>query len=182
MAIRSAPAQGADRALRGLGLAATSSSLSVAAHAAAGGSTPDLGTTFVITTLLSAACVALADRRRGLSSIVGAVGAMQVSLHLFLQLAGSHQGVIGQRGLPLDPTLMTLGHVLAGLLVAVLLHRAEDALFVIVSTLRLTLARKMSVPLPPVTTRPSVCLPAEPVLLIELLIQQRIHALRGPPR
>ncbi|MCX2731239.1 hypothetical protein OOZ19_13390 [Saccharopolyspora sp. NFXS83] len=135
----------------------------------------------MITTLLSAAGVALADRKRGLSSIVGAVGAGQVSLHLFLQLAGSHQGSIGQRGLPLDPAAMTLGHVLAGLLVAILLHRAEDALFVIVSTVRLTLASRTPAPLPLVTARPAVCIPAESVLLIEQLIQRRIHALRGPP-
>lgn len=181
VATRSIPARGAARALRGLVLTATSASLSVAAHAAAGGSTPDLGTTILITALLSGAGLALADRRRGLWSIVGAVGVGQVSLHLFLQLAASHSDSAPLRGLPLDPVAMTLGHVLAGLLVAVLLHRAEDALFVIVSTLRLTLPRKMPAPLPPVTTRFAICLPAEPLLLIEQLIRQRIHALRGPP-
>ena len=83
--------------------------------------------------------------------------------------------------MPVDPVWMTLGHAAAGLLVALLLHRAEGALFVIVSTLRLTLARKISAPLQPVTTSGPVCLPAECPLLIEQLIQQRIHALRGPP-
>ncbi|MCI2418587.1 hypothetical protein MOQ72_14195 [Saccharopolyspora sp. K220] len=180
MAVNLAPTQGALRVLRGAGLATTSASLSVAAHAAAGGSLPDPGTTVVITALLAGAGVALADRKRGSWGILGALGISQLALHAFLQLVASHQD-IGHRGMPFAPLTMTLGHVAVVLLTGLLLARAERALFVVAKLLSSILPRK-STPLPVVTKPRTVCIPAITVRALAQLIYQRIHARRGPPK
>ncbi|CAL99428.1 hypothetical protein A8924_0460 [Saccharopolyspora erythraea NRRL 2338] len=180
MTIQLTPAKGALRVLRGAGLAITSASLSVAAHMTSGGSLPDPGTTALITALLSGAGVALAGRRRGLPSIVGALAVAQLALHVFLQLAGSHQGTPGHLVAPFDPVGMSAGHALAALLTAVLLARAERALFVI--------ARLLGLFLPPsqprllTVTKPGVIrAPARPVRIPSHQAHLRRHPLRGPP-
>ncbi|MGP4018573.1 hypothetical protein [Saccharopolyspora sp. 5N708] len=181
MAVKLAPTQGALRVLRGVGLATTSASLSVAAHVAAGGAVPDPGTTVVITALLAGAGVALADRKRGSWGILGALGISQLALHVFLQLVASHQGGIGYPGLPFSPLAMTLGHLAAVLLTGLVLARAERALFVVAHLLGSILPRK-STPLPVVTAPRTVCIPAITVRTLAQLIYQRIHARRGPPK
>jgi hypothetical protein len=85
----------------------------VAAHAASGGMLPDLATTVVITTLLSGAAIALADRRRGLWFILGVLGLDQLVLHLFLELAGSHEYAMSHGRF--DDLTMLAGHSAAAL-------------------------------------------------------------------
>lgn len=180
MVVRLTPAQGALRALRGAGLAITAASLSVAAHAAAGGSLPDPVTTAIVTALLVGAGTALADRRRGPFTIVGALGLTQLTLHLFLQLSGSHQGHQGHHGLPFDPAVMVAGHLLAAVVTGLVLARAEQALFVVARVLALVLPRKHSA-LPVVVPLRTVCIPAPTQRVIAQLIRRRIHTPRGPP-
>ncbi|MBB5154246.1 hypothetical protein [Saccharopolyspora phatthalungensis] len=181
MTARLAPTQGALRVLRGAGLATTSASLSVAAHAAAGGSLPDLGTTVVITVLLSGAGVALADRKRGSWSILGALAISQLALHVFLQLVASHQDGAGHPGMPFSSSAMTLGHAAVVLLTGLVMSRAERALFVVARLLGLLLPRR-SRPLPVVTTPRTVWILTVTVRSLAQLIYQRIHARRGPPK
>ncbi len=171
------PAQGVLRVLRGVVLASTAASLSVASHGAAGGSLPDKGTTAVVTTLLAGVGVALADRRRGSCGIVGALATSQVALHLFLQVTGTHR----HSSAPLfDPAAMFVAHALAALLTGLLMARAEQALFVVAKVLERTLPRKPR-PLPVVIPAHTICIPAVTVRMESQLIARRIHALRGPP-
>ncbi|MEV5536874.1 hypothetical protein AB0L13_08415 [Saccharopolyspora shandongensis] len=174
------PTQGALRVLRGAGLATTSASLSVAAHAAAGGSLPDPGTTLVITGLLAGAGVALADRKRGSWGILGALSASQLALHVFLQLVASHQDGLGYTGMRFSPLIMTLGHAAVVLLTGLVMARAERALFVVARLLGSILPRR-STPLPVVAQPRTVCVSVVTVRTLAQLIYQRIHARRGPP-
>ncbi|MEV0082438.1 hypothetical protein [Saccharopolyspora sp. NPDC050642] len=174
------PTQGALRVLRGAGLATTSASLSVAAHAAAGGSLPDPGTTLVITGLLAGAGVALADRKRGSWGILGALSASQLALHVFLQLVASHQDGPGHPGMRFSPLVMTLGHAVVVLLTGLVMARAERALFVVARLLGSILPRR-STPLTVVAQPRTVCVTVVTVRTLAQLIYQRIHARRGPP-
>jgi hypothetical protein len=135
----------------------------------------------VITLLLAAAGVALADRRRGSLGIVGALGFSEVSLHAFLQLFGSHQGGTHHHGASFAPVPMLLGHLMAVLLTGLMLAGAERALFVVARFLGLILPRKPA-PLPTVTPLRAVCIPADTIRVPAHLVQQRIHGLRAPPQ
>ena len=79
----------------------------------------------MVTALLAGAGVALADRKRGSCGILGALGVSQLALHLFLQVAGSHEAGMSC-GMPFSPTAMTLGHIAAVLLTGLLMARAEE--------------------------------------------------------
>lgn len=179
------PTQGALRVLRGAGVACTAASLSVAAHAAAGGSLPGLGTTVVITVLLTGAGVALADRKRGSWGILGALAVSQLALHFFLELTAlGHHGsghLHGPSPIPVSPGLMTLGHVIVTLLTALVMAHAERVLFVVTRLLQAIFPRKTT-PLPVVTPPPAVCVPAPVPRTLAQLIYQRIHGRRGPPK
>lgn len=183
MVVSLTPAQGALRVLRGVGLAITSASLSVAAHAAANGSFPDPVTTVVLTTVLAGAGVALADRRRGSRSIVGALVLTQPAIHAFLQFGAGHQAGHEHAEMMMPchchTVAMVIGHLLAAAGTGLVLARAEDALFVVARFLRLVLPKKPT-PLPAVAPLVS-CIPAVSVRATAQLINQRIHGLRGPP-
>ncbi|QIZ35319.1 hypothetical protein [Saccharopolyspora sp. ASAGF58] len=180
MAARLTPTLGALRVLRGAGLATTSASLSVAAHAAAGGSLPDPGTTVVITGLLAGAGVALADRKRGSWGILVALSVTQLALHVFLQVVAGHQDGAGYPGMPFSPLAMTLGHIAVVLLTGLVMAHAERALFVVSRLLGAILPRR-STPSPIVTEPRTVCVTVVTVRALAQLIYQRIHARRGPP-
>jgi hypothetical protein len=142
--------------LRGVGLATTSTALSLAAHAAAGGALPAPGTTFVVTSSLAGAGIALADRRRGRRFIVAALGANQLVIHLVLQHTNTDSHAYSA-GLPLSAMSMFWGHAAAAILTGLMLARAELALFAMARLLGLILPRK-STPFPITLTRPA-CAP-----------------------
>ncbi|MGW1680427.1 hypothetical protein [Saccharopolyspora sp. NPDC002376] len=135
----------------------------------------------MITVLLASAGVALADRKRGSWSILGALGVSQLSLHVFLQLVASHQDAPGALGMPISPVAMALGHIGVVLFTGLLMARAERALFVVARLLRSVLLRRPR-PLRIVTELRTVCIPAVTVRQLAHLVHQRIHALRGPPK
>lgn len=158
-------------------MAGTSSSLSVAAHVVAGGSTPPLGATVVITFLLAGAGIALADRQRGVLGILGALGASQLALHLILETM-SEQCMHGMS--EMNP-VMTLGHACVVLLTGLAMAHAERALFVVARLIQAILPKRVG-PLPVVTPPPVICVPAPHTRTLATLIYQRIHARRGPPK
>lgn len=172
-----APTRGAARALRGAALAGTAATLSVAAHATAGGALPDLGTTALITALLAGVWTALADRERGTAVIISALGISQLVLHFLLELTAHHQHGAANTGF--DPGTMLLGHIAAAALAGLLLSRAERALFVIARLLGRFLPRKPAA-LPIRIARPTIR-SRTPFQALAEFIYQRIHALRGPP-
>ncbi|WP_433870761.1 hypothetical protein [Saccharopolyspora sp. CA-218241] len=180
MVVYVAPAQGLVRVLRGAVLAITSSSLSVAAHAAAGGALPGPGSTAVIISLIAGAGAALAGRKRGSWSILGALAVSQGALHAFLQLMGTHQHGSGVAPMPFSPWEMTAGHAAVAVGTALVMAHAERALFVAASLLGRLLPRRPS-PLPVVADVCAIMIPAPVVRVLAELIGQRIHGLRGPP-
>ncbi|TDC89186.1 hypothetical protein E1161_21930 [Saccharopolyspora aridisoli] len=139
----------------------------------------------MITVLLTGAGVALADRKRGSSGILGALAVSQLALHFFLELTAlGHHGpghLHGPPPIPVSPWLMTLGHVIVTLLTALVMAHAERALFVVTRLLQAIFPRKTT-PLPVVTPPPAVCVPAPVPRTLAQLIFQRIHARRGPPK
>lgn len=180
------------RVLRGCVLAGTSASLSIAAHAAAGGSNPPLGTTAVITLLLAAAGIGLADRQRGTWSILGALGASQLALHVILEVMSGHSMHGDQHmdmgsmrhmepTLPLNEPTMTLGHIAVVLLTGLAMAHAERAIFAVARLVRAILPRRAG-PLPVLTPPPTICVPAPIARTLAQLIFQRIHGRRGPPK
>lgn len=152
----------------------------MAAHATAGGSLPDPGTTVVITALLAGAGVALADRKRGSWGILGAFSVTQLALHVFLQVVASHQDGARYPGMPFSPLVMTFGHIAVVLLTGLVMAHAERALFVAARLLGSILPRR-STPPPIVTEPPTVCVAVVTVRTLAQLIYRRIHARRGPP-
>lgn len=192
--VQCTPTRGPLRGLRGVGLAATASSLSVAAHAAAGGSVPGPGTTLVAIGLLSAVSTALANRRRGTAFILGALGLSQCVLHYMLQVsavytqvtsgvhtAGQLAHVAHHGGMPFNATVMSLGHAVAAVLTGLMLAGAEDALFFLARLVGWVLPRKPS-SLPVTTSLGSVVFCWAPIRRLAELIPQRIQPLRGPPQ
>lgn len=123
MGLRAAsPAHGRMRVLRGLVLASASLLIPAAAHVAAGGAVPvDIG--FILAAAgLAGACVALADRRRGVVEIGAVVLLAQPVMHAVLSWGGHHD-------VTADGLTMVVAHVLAGVLVSLLLAGAEAVLW-----------------------------------------------------
>lgn len=180
--------RGAPRVLRGVTLAGCSAALTVAAHAAAGGSVPSPGLTLVLTVLLAGAGVALADRRRGFPAILAAVAASQLGMHVLLAgLGHGHGGAaagLGPGGGASTPVAMVVLHAVAAVITAVLLAGAENAVFAVAAVLRWLLGA-VAVgcrPLPPLG--PQVCrIPGFRTFnsfIVDVLLR-RVHARRGPP-
>ncbi|KAA2263761.1 hypothetical protein F0L68_09505 [Solihabitans fulvus] len=160
-------------------LAVSSATLAVAAHGAAGGALPDTGLAAIVTVLIAAAGTALADRRRGGPAILAALGVSQLGQHLLLAGLG-HRHDLAAAGAGVDGRLMTGAHVAAVLATALLLTRAETALFAVVSAVSLLLPRRLSPAPIGVPLRVSVAPPARVDTLAEVLLR-RVCSRRGPP-
>jgi hypothetical protein len=174
---QSAPTRGVPRVLRGGLLAATAAALAVTAHGLAGGGWPDSGFTLLLTALLAAAGTALAGRRRGLPTILGALAVSQLGLHLLLTDLDPHRGtgVVG-----VDWRVMTAAHAVAVLLTALVLTRAEAAVFAVAAALAAVLPRRLASG--PVTTPPRQrLLPGVPVATELRVLFHRVCLRRGPP-
>jgi hypothetical protein len=168
------------RVARGLVLAGSCLLLSATAHATAGGGAPGLEPALMGGVLLSAACVAAADRRRSFAGILGVVAVSQPVLHVLLSL--SHEPAATAAVVPDGG--MVLAHLVAGLAVATLLAGAEATLWALAglsSTLLLTLTRRLVGGLPAVLTsipprpRPAPARRPYGVLLCRAVTR------RGPP-
>jgi hypothetical protein len=163
--------------LRGGLLASSGAALAVAAHGLAGGGWPDTGFTLLLTVLLAGAGTALADRRRGLPAILGALGAAQLGMHVLLSAAHPHHAGVAA-GLPWPG--MTASHAVAVLLTAVLLAKAEAAVFAVASALGALLPRR-PLPAPVNTPRPGVVVaPLRVDTELDVLFH-RVCLRRGPP-
>ena len=171
------PTRGPLRALRGGLLALTSSALAVAAHAVAGGMLPDTGLTLLLTLAVGAAGTALADRRAGGLAILGALGLSHLGIHLILSIVA-----LDEAGGPVNGWLMSGGHLVAVLLAAAVLTRAEAAFFALAAVCALLLPSRLPGPLTPGTGPARVLLrafpPADRALAVLL---RRARPRRGPP-
>ena len=183
---RPSATRGAPRVIRGVGLAVCCAALGVAGHAVAGGRLPAPGTTVVLTVLLAAAGIALADRQRGLPAIASTVGGTQVGLHLLLNaLAHGHVAGADPPALPIDPVAMTGVHAVATIITALLLAGAERSMFALAGVLGWLLRGVPVRPFVIPVCGPPVVVPAVPAVHVaagELrLLLRRVHGRRGPP-
>ncbi|MCP2169045.1 hypothetical protein [Goodfellowiella coeruleoviolacea] len=198
MTRRAASGRGAHRALRAGLLAVSSAALTVTAHGLAGGALPEVGLPVLFTVALAGAGTAVADRRQGLIGIAATLGASQVGQHVLLSLLGHDHPAeppvtaspttaspgtgTDVPGLTASSGWMTLAHVLAALLTALLLARAETAVFAIAAALALLLPRRLC---PPPAWAP-LRLSAIPAIragsgsALDVLLR-RAHRRRGPP-
>lgn len=172
--------------LRGAGLALCCATLSVAAHAAAGGELPAFGPTALLTVVLAGAGVALADRRWGLPAILAIVGGTQVGLHVLLDSLAHHTPAgslaIASAAPALGPIFMTGLHAAAALVMALLLAGAERSAFVLGAVLDWLLGAVPVRPFTPPAWTPVVAEPGAAVPSGELrLLFRRVHGRRGPP-
>ncbi|MGH2604886.1 MAG: hypothetical protein ACRDJ9_36510, partial [Dehalococcoidia bacterium] len=148
------------------------------AHAAAGGGMPDASLTVVLTAIVAWASASLADRARGTLGIMATLGAAQLLMHLVLSVLNQHH----HHGVVIDPAAMTLAHVLATVLTAVLVARAEDGLILVAASLRRRrlLPTRWSLPAPSTPRRTFVAAPKAGAGILDVLLS-RVCAPRGPP-
>ncbi|MFB9906551.1 hypothetical protein [Allokutzneria oryzae] len=176
MAVQLDPVRGALRALRGWLLATTSAALSTAGHALAGGAVPDTALTVLLTVLVAAAAVSLANKRRGPVAILGTLGTAQVVTHLLLSALTVHR----HEATPTDSLAMTAAHVVATLGTALVLGHAESAIFGLAAALGAVLPRRS--PQPPVFAPQRAVTPARTGMANPLdVLLRRARARRGPP-
>ncbi|MCP2093460.1 hypothetical protein LV78_001414 [Actinosynnema pretiosum] len=165
------------RAARGALVAVTSTSLGLAAHGAAGGEAVELAPALPLLLLTASAGTALAERRRGPWSVVGALVLAQVGQHAVLALASHrHHGP----GLGLDPLAMAAAHVVAALLTGLLLARADAVLLALAGAA----ARLLPVLREPRPAARPAALPApedRPQTTPVRIALRRVNARRGPP-
>jgi hypothetical protein len=161
-------------------LAVTSSALTVAAHGVGGGSPSEFLPALPLAVLTGAAGTALADRRRGASSILLVLGTTQLAQHALLTSVGRHQHAPGRAPL-IDSWQMAAAHALAALLTGLLLARAERALLSLVAAVSRLVPRRLA---PPPASAP-LRVGATPVDLRPHVLTgaplSRVHGRRGPP-
>ena len=179
MAVVLAPERGLLRALRGGSVAVASTVLALTAHVAGGGSAPSTGLGLVATVALGTAATAVADRRASVGGMFVVVGAGQLVLHGLLAAlspaAHSHATV------PVVPgSAMLVAHSAAAVLTALLLARADAAVFAVARAVGLVLPRATTVlAAPPAPLR--FLVPPRPVPVTVRVLLARVLPRRGPP-
>jgi hypothetical protein len=166
--------------MRGWTLAVCSAALAIAAHGMAGGGTPDTALAVLLTMLVAWGGTSVANRFQGTLAVLTALGMAQGAMHLILNyVVPSH---IGHVAAPVNPTVMFLTHAVATVITGMLITRADAAVGLISSAMRLLLdlIRPPRFPAVPVAiyALPSSTLPADHIRQVML---RRVIARRGPP-
>ncbi|HEV3357149.1 MAG TPA: hypothetical protein VG247_10160 [Pseudonocardiaceae bacterium] len=172
-----APSRGALRVVRGSVLAITSAALAVLAHVLGGGMPPSTGLTLLLTIGAAAGGVALADRQRGGITILAALGTSHLAIHELLTLCTPAMDM----GSPVNAQVMLAAHVAAILLAAVLLARAERAIYLLAALLAMLLPRWIVVHFEHPEPAPAPRCHAAPAPKAIRVLLRRVNARRGPP-
>jgi hypothetical protein len=156
-------------------LATSATGLAVTAHGVVGGGWPDVLPVLPLMLLIAVAGTALADRRRGPWTILGALVIAELSEHVLLSVTHGEHDVV-----TFDPWLMLAAHAVAVALTASLLARADSAILTVATAVAMLLPILWSPPRPAVVSgpRPMTAAPAGHVLDVLL---RRVCARRGPP-
>lgn len=170
---------------RGAVLAITSATLTVTAHAMAGGMPPDTGLTVLLTIGVAAVGVALADRQRSATAILIVLAVAQLASHALLSLGTpAMPGMTDMTDMPgtqhVNGLAMLAAHTIAVLLSAALLARADAAVFLFAAVLAMLLPRLLvaAPPAVPVARVRPVTAPKDTATAALLC---RGHGRRGPP-
>ncbi|MET0132035.1 MAG: hypothetical protein ABW215_00425 [Kibdelosporangium sp.] len=167
-------------AMRGWTLASSSAALAIAAHGLAGGGAPDTTLAVLLTMLVAWAGTSVADRFHGLTRMLTALGSSQLGMHLILNyVVPAH---IGHQAAPVGQSGMLLTHVTATVITAVLLTKADAAIGLVTSAMRLLLdlLEPPRFPVVPAAVHP---VPVRPELGDHLrsVVLRRVNQRRGPP-
>jgi hypothetical protein len=164
-------------------LAVVSATLAVAAHALGGGGLPATGLTVVLTVGGAGIGVAIADRRRSTGTILAVLGAAQLVTHVLLSFNPMHMAgntVMADGSARADSPAMLGAHAIAVLVSAVLLAKADAAIFLVTAVLAMLAPSLLTAP--PVPSAPSGARPrALPQDRSTAVSLRRSHARRGPP-
>ncbi|WP_156754876.1 hypothetical protein [Actinokineospora pegani] len=154
--------------------------LALAAHAVGGGGGPGSGVAVLVAVLVGWAGTAVADRQVGMPGLVIALGAVQAVLHgLMTVLGDTSHGHHHAHHAEVGPGVMAAGHVVAVLLTAFVLTRADLAVSAVANVLARVLPRRPQA-VPPLVwlvvpdVRTAARTPA-------LAVWGRAAARRGPP-
>ncbi|MDX3191193.1 hypothetical protein PV458_22525 [Streptomyces sp. MN03-5084-2B] len=168
-------------ATRGVLLAVSAGALSVTAHRLVDGGLPDPAMTVLLTGLFGWTAAALARKARGPVATVALLGAAQLVMHLLLTTLASHRAHAPSATPGTTGIGMTAAHVVATVLTALLLARADTMLLTVLAVLRAILPRLLT-PLPVPSAAPAL-VPARlsgPDHLVGVDLR-RIRGRRGPP-
>jgi hypothetical protein len=163
--------------VRGSVLAITSATLAVLAHVIGGGMPPSTGLTLLLTVGVAAGGVALADRQRGGVAILAALGSSHLAIHLLLTLCTPAMDM----GSAINAQAMLGAHIVAIALAAILLTRAERAIYALAELLAMLLPRWIVVLLPTADPPPAPSRAAEPPAKAMRVLLRRACSRRGPP-
>jgi heme/copper-type cytochrome/quinol oxidase subunit 3 len=164
---------------RGALLATSSAALAITAHAVADGGPPNTALILLLTVLIGWVSTALAERTRGPGGILVVLGCAQLLMHLALSELVVDHGAHAASGY--DATAMTAAHVVATVLTALILARAESALLAAAASVRLLVpVRWRPPPVPTAAPLPTVALPQGGTLVVAVLVP-KVLGLRGPP-
>ncbi|MFD5243298.1 hypothetical protein ACFWIW_02080 [Amycolatopsis sp. NPDC058340] len=158
----------------------SSAALAVTAHLIGDGDLPDTAITLLLTVLIGWNAAALAAKARGPLATIVDLGAGQVVMHLVLSSLSSHQPHAGPA--PSSGGLaMTVAHVVATLITALLLAKADGLLLGVLSCLRALVPFILNaLPVPAAVASPVLARPAGPGHLVRVDLR-RVHGRRGPP-
>ena len=169
------------RLLRGLVVAASGTALAVGGHLAAGGALPRSPAVLLLALLAAAACILLSDREWSYGRLLGALGSVELLVHLALSLdhgvmaqAAPAPGAAGGNG-----WLMLGAHATAAGSTAWLLRNGEATYWRVVEHLG---RRPLPRPVPSRVVAPlRVPVPAGADTLENLLRLSAAVSRRGPP-
>jgi hypothetical protein len=159
------------RVLRGAMLAVSSTTLAVTAHGVAGGGWPETLPVLPLSLLIALAGTALANRWRSSWTMVGALGATELTQHVLLSVTHGES--------LFDSGLMPGAHLVALVLTAALLAKADAAVVAVAGAVRRLLPVTPSFPHPDRTT--AAPMPAWPSGHVVDVLSPRANGRRGPP-
>lgn len=163
--------------VRGSVLACLSALLTGVGHVAGGGTVGDLGLLVVLMPLLAVVFVSLAERSRGLGTVVAVLAVGQLVLHCLMVVL--HSPADGGPAL-LGGTSMLVMHAIVTLVSAVGLRHADHAVAAVATALRRVVPRRHS-PLPAVRPLPTLAVPGPELPARLARVFTVAHARRGPP-
>ncbi|MEV6905460.1 hypothetical protein [Amycolatopsis sp. NPDC051071] len=157
----------------------SSAALAVTAHVLGDGEVPDTAMTLLLTVLIGWNTAALAAKARGPLATIVDLGAGQIVMHLVLSSLSSHELT---HDAPVSGGLaMTVAHVVATLVTALLLAKADGLLLGVLACLRTLVPFILNaLPVPAATPSPVLARPSGPGHLVRVDLR-RVHGRRGPP-
>lgn len=169
------------RAVRGGLLGVSSAALAVTAHIIGDGEVPDTAMTLLLTVLIGWNAAALAAKARGPLATIVDLGAGQVVMHLVLTSLSSHELIHNQPAPVSGGGAMLPAHVVATLITALLLAKADGLLLGVLACLRALVPFLFPpLPVPAAVPAPVLARPAGPGHLVGVDLR-RVHGRRGPP-